>query len=175
MYCSKCGGVVSEGQELCSRCGHSTNNALGTQSAEAVELSRFRRTVRRLSRFWFLFAGLNVVLGVMGIFADQTGLWMHTGPWEPWPHPYIWNWTLVGSAAWTLLSLRIVAAAAAGWGMSRLTDWSRLMSLIASCLAFLEFPIGFALAVYAFSVLLGKHHALLYSRLGPHESPAAVR
>ncbi len=175
MYCSKCGGVVSEGPGFCSRCGHSTNNVLGTQSAEAVELSRFQRAVRRLSRFWFLFAGLNVVLGVMGLFAVQTGLSMHTGPWEPWPHPYIWDWTLVGSTAWTLLSLRIAAAVAAGWGMTRLTDWSRPVSLIASGLAFLEFPIGFALAIYTFSVLVGKRHALLYSRLGAVEMPAAVR
>jgi hypothetical protein len=175
MYCSKCGAAVSQGQVFCSHCGHSTTTALGTQSAEAAELSRFERTVQRLSRYWYLFAGLNLVLGAMGLFAIQTGLSMHAGPWEPWPHPYIWNWTLMGSTAWTLLSMRVVFAVAAAWGLSRLTDWSRVVTLIAAGCAFLEFPIGFALAIYTFSVLLGKHHGQLYSRLGGNSMATGIR
>jgi len=175
MYCSKCGAEVAERQVFCSHCGHPTTNAMGTQAAEAAELSRFERKIRRLRRFWFLFAGLSAVLGIMGLFAVQTGLTMHTGPWEPWPHPYIWNWTLAGGVAWTLLVLRIAAAVAAGWGLERLMDWSRPVALIAACVAFLDFPIGFLLAVYTFSALLGKHHAQLYNRLRQKELTLVVR
>jgi len=174
MYCSKCGEAIADGQENCVRCGRSTRS-LTSQSAEALEIGRFQCTIKRLSRLWFLFAGLNLILGLMGFFAGQFSFLAQTGPWEPWPHPYIWDWTLAGSAAWTLLSLRIATAVAAGWGMNRLTDWSRPVTLIAAGFAFLEFPIGFALAIYSFSVLLGKHHALLYSRLGTHGLPAAIR
>jgi hypothetical protein len=175
MYCSKCGAEVAGSQAFCSRCGHSTQNATGTREAEGAELFRFERKVRRLRRFWYLFAGLSGVLGVMGLFAVQTGLTMHTGPWEPWPHPYIWNWTMAGSVAWTLLLLRIGTAIAAGWGLGRVTDWSRPTALIAGCIAFLDFPIGFLLAVYTFSVLLGKHHAQLYSRLREKEMTLVAR
>ena len=129
-------------------------------------MSKFQHTIHRLGRYWYLFASLNLVLGIMGLFAVQTGLSMHAGPWEPWPHPYIWNWTLIGSTAWTLLSMRVVAAVAAAWGLTHLTDWSRVVTLIAAGFAFLEFPIGFALAIYTFTVLLGRHHGQLYSRLG---------
>lgn len=175
MYCSKCGAEIAERQAFCSRCGHSTTNPPGTPVAEAAELSRFQRKIRRLRHCWYLFAGLSAVLGVMGLFAVQTGLTMHTGPWEPWPHPYIWNWTMAGGVAWTLLLLRVVAAIAAGWGLQRMTDWSRPVALIAACVAFLDFPIGFALAVYTFSALLGKHHAGLYARLGQKESTLVAR
>jgi hypothetical protein len=165
MYCNKCGATVSPAQSFCSGCGQAVSCAPDTQSAEAAELGNFQHRVQRLSIYWYLFAGLNLVLGAMGIFAVQTGLSMHAGPWEPWPHPYIWNWTLVGVAGWTLLSIRVAASVAAGWGLGRLTDWSRVITLIAAVFAFLEFPIGFALAIYTFSVLLGRHHRQLYSRL----------
>lgn len=175
MYCSKCGSDVTECQAFCSRCGHSTTSVTGMQAAASAELFRFQRKIRRLRRYWFLFAGLSAVLGIMGLFAVQTGLTMHTGPWEPWPHPYIWNWTMAGGVAWTLLLLRIVAAIAAGWGLERMTDWSRPVVLIAACVAFLDFPIGFLLAVYTFSALLGKHHAQLHDRLSHKESTLVMR
>lgn len=163
MFCSKCGAVVGAQQTFCARCGHSITRIL--KQGDNGELARFERTIRRLSRYWYLFAGLSVVLGVMGLFAVQTGLSMQAGPWEPWPHPYIWNWTLAGGVGWMLFLLRVGFAAAAGWGLSRETDWSRPVALIAAGIAFLEFPIGVVLAVYTFSVLLGRHHAELYARL----------
>lgn len=175
MYCSKCGSEVTDKQAYCSRCGHATTSATGTLAAEAAELFRFQRKIRRLRRYWYLFAGLSAVLGVMGLFAVQTGLTMHTGPWEPWPHPYIWNWTMEGGVAWTLLLLRVVGAIAAGWGLERVTDWSRPVALIAACVAFLDFPIGFLLAVYTFSALLGKHHAQLYEQLHQKEMTLVAR
>jgi len=175
MYCSKCGVEIADKQAFCSRCGHSTTNATETQAADTAELIRFQRKIQRLRRYWYLFAGLSAVLGIMGLIAVQTGLTMHTGPWEPWPHPYIWNWTLAGGVAWTLLLLRVAAAIAAGWGLERMTDWSRSVALLAACVAFLEFPIGFLLAVYTFSALLGKHHAQLYGRLRQKDMTLVAR
>ena len=164
MFCSKCGAIVGAQQPFCARCGNSTAVA-GSEEPEKHELARFERTVRRLSRFWYLFAGLSAVLGLMGLFAVQIGLSMQAGPWEPWPHPYIWNWTIAGGAAWTLLLLRVGFAMAAGWGLSRKTDWSRPVTMIAAAVSFLDFPIGFVLALFTFSVLLGRDHARLYARL----------
>ena len=174
MYCSKCGGEIAENQAFCSRCG-SSGNKFAAEARETAELLRYRSSIRRLSRYFYFLAGLSTVLGIMGLLAVQTGLSTHTGPWEPWPHPYIWNWTLMGSTAWLLLVLRVVAAGAAGWGLNRLTDWSRPVALIAAATAFLEFPIGFALAVYALSVLLGRHHASLYGRLTAPEPKLVAR
>lgn len=171
MYCSKCGAPVSETQPFCAKCGQPIATAL----AEAAVQRKFEKAIRRLGRYWYLFAALSIVLGAMGLFAIQTGLSMHAGPWEPWLHPYLWNWTLTGSVAWTLLALRILAAGAAGWGLARHSDWSRPVALLAAVVAFTEFPIGFVLAVYTFSVLLGKRHAELYARIGKQESTVVVR
>ena len=174
MFCSKCGAVVGRQQPFCARCGHSTAVAASEQALKD-ELARFEQTIRRLSRYWFLFAGLSVMLGGLGLFAVQTGLSMQAGPWEPWPHPYIWNWTLAGGVGWTLFLLRVGFAAAAGWGLKRETDWSRPVAMIAAGVAFLEFPIGLVLAVYTFSVLLGRHHAELYARLDSTHRNLAIR
>ncbi|WP_348264948.1 zinc ribbon domain-containing protein [Telmatobacter sp. DSM 110680] len=175
MYCSKCGAENSQGTSFCSRCGHPTASLLDTQPAEAAELNKYQLTIRRLSRYWYLFAGLNLVLGAMGLFAVQTGISMHVGPWEPWPHPYLWDWVLVGGMGWTLLTLRVAFAVASGWGLSRLTDWSRVVTLVAAGFAFLDFPIGFALAIYTFCVLHGKHHGHLFSRLGVNRMAIGIR
>jgi len=164
MFCSKCGAIVGAQQAFCARCGHTTAIA-AAKTTEQGELDRFERTIQRLSRYWYLFTGVSVVLGLMGLFAVQTGLSMHAGPWEPWPHPYIWNWTLAGGVGWTLFLMRVGFSAAAGWGLIRETDWSRPVTLIAASIAFLDFPIGLVLAVYTFSVLLGRHHAQMYARL----------
>ena len=96
MYCSKCGAIVGAQQGLCARCGHSTA-VVAIAKSEQGELDRFERAIRRLSRYWYLFAGVSMVLGLIGLFAVQTGLSLQAGPWEPWPHPYIWNWTLTGA------------------------------------------------------------------------------
>lgn len=161
MYCSKCGSIVSTQQVPCSRCGHSTQTASTVEQHD--ELLRFERTVRRLSRYWYLFAGVSAMLGIMGLFAVQTGMSMQAGPWEPWPHPYIWNWALAGGVGWTLLLLRVGFAIAAGWGLASRSDWSRPVALMAAGAAFLEFPIGLVLAIYTATVLIGRQHGALYS------------
>lgn len=48
---------------------------------------------------------------------------------------------------------------AAGVGMRRRKPWSRVLGLIGGALAILSFPIGTALGVYAFMVLLGDDAA----------------
>ncbi len=174
MFCSKCGAIVGAQQAFCARCGHSMAAAANAR-AEQDELIRFDRTVRRLGRYWYVFAGLSTVLGVIGLFAVQTGLSAQAGPWEPWPHPYIWNWTLAGGVGWTLLLMRVGLAAAAGWGLARKTDWSRPVTLIAAAVAFLDFPIGFVLAIYTATVLLGRQHAQFYSELERMHGTLAAR
>jgi hypothetical protein len=156
---------MKDNQAFCAACGHPAGKPVIAKSAEAVEYAKFERAVRQLSRFWYLFAGLSVILGAIGLFAIQTELTTHTGPWEPWPHPYIWNWTLFGSAAWMLFATRVALALASGWCLQRQTDWGRPVAIFAGALAFTQFPIGVVLGVYTLSMLLGKRRATLYDRI----------
>ena len=165
MFCSKCGAEMGPQQVSCRQCGLSISTTANVVAAEKRELARFEREIRRLSRYWYLFAGVSAVLGLMGLFAVQTGLLMHVGPWEPWPHPYLWNWAVVGGVGWTLVLLRVGFSLAAGWGLASTADWSRPVTFVAAAIAFLDFPIGVVLAIYTASVLLGKQHGQLYTRL----------
>jgi zinc-ribbon domain len=170
MYCSKCGLELKENQTFCTGCGHAAGNPLAAGTGEEARLGKFDRAIRRLSRYWYLFAGINIVLGAMGLFAIQTSLTVHPGPWEPWPHPYIWNWTMAGGLAWSLLAARIVLSFAAGWGLQRRADWGRVVAMFAGIISILQFPVGLVLGVYTLQALLGRHHATMYDHL---ESDAA--
>ena len=69
--------------------------------------------MRRLRQYWFLFACLNVALGVAGLVMVQFGVLHRAGPWEPWPHPPLLEWMYIGGSAWGLLIARVALAAAA--------------------------------------------------------------
>ena len=169
MYCSKCGRAIPENQEFCQGCGKATAKPRFPEAAGAFQKARFARMIQRLSHFYYLFAALNVVLGIIGLFAVQMSLSVQVGPWEPWPHPYLWNWTLVGGVAWTLWFTRVAFALAAGWGLSHHVDWGRIVTMVAAAISFLEFPIGLVLAVFTFSLLFGKHRARLYEQIQNRE------
>jgi hypothetical protein len=166
MFCSKCGLAFEKNEANCPHCGEPAGAPLHPLTADALDHNDFERAIRRLSRFWYLFAGLSLALGVMGLVMVQTGLANAVGPWEPWPHPPIWEWTLVGGAGWTQVAIRVVLSAAAGWGLEQHTDWGRPVAIFAGAFSFLQFPIGLVLGAYTLIVLLGRHHGELYHRMG---------
>ena len=166
MFCSKCGQSLADGHTVCPRCGSpAAGTPLSSMSADAIQQSLFERAVRRLSRFWYLFAGLNLVLGAIGLFAFRAGFAAHLGPWEPWPHPPLWDWMLVGASAWTLLFIRLLLAAAAGWGLRARAGWGRPVAVAAAVASLVQFPIGFVLGVYTIAVLLGPRRGAMYKNL----------
>ena len=166
MFCSKCGLAVADDQQTCPGCGQPLGKSLPSQTAQAIEQSRFDRTILRLSLYWYLFALLNFALFAVGLVLFQTGFAAHAGPYEPWPHPLIWNWTMAGNVVWMLIASRVVLAALAGWGLKARTEWSRPMAIIAGAVAISQFPIGLVLGAYTIAVLFGKHHAALYAHQG---------
>jgi zinc-ribbon domain len=165
MYCSKCGLELKDSQAFCTGCGHAAGKPLAVQSAEKIEMGKFDLAIRRLSRYWYLFGVINLVLGAVGLFAVQTGLAVHPGPWEPWPHPYFLDWTLAGGLAWSLLAARIVLSFAAAWGLQQRAEWGRVVAVIAGAISILQFPIGLVLGVYTLQTLLGRRHATMYDHL----------
>ena len=163
MYCAGCGQVLAK-EGVCSRCGMPVKPAVPRTAGEAAALYQFGRTIRRLRHFWFLFACLNVALGVAGLIMVQIGWSHHAGPWEPWPHPPLIDWTFLGGSGWALLIARIALAAAASIGLRDRTDWSRLVTGMAAIVAMTQFPIGLLLGAYTLVKLLGKRNAELFAR-----------
>lgn len=166
MYCGGCGQILTHGQTVCPQCGRTVKAGAPGPTRAAAEMYAFARTIRNLRRYWFLFACLNVALGVTGMILVQTGLSHQVGPWEPWPHPPMLEWTYVGGSAWSLLIVRVALAAAASIGLRDHTDWARFVTGLAAVMAITQFPIGLVLGAYTLVKLLGKRNAALFGQLG---------
>jgi len=164
MYCAGCGQILSN-ETVCPQCGRPVKAVMPGPDTEAAEVYAFGGTIRKLRRFWFLFACLNVALGVTGAVMVQIGLSHQAGPWEPWPHPPLLEWTYMGGSAWTLLFLRVALAAAASIGLRDHTDWSRLVTGMAAVMAMTQFPIGLMLGAFTLVKLLGKRNAELFAKV----------
>jgi len=165
MYCAGCGQLLTN-ETVCPQCGRPAKAMVPGLPGEAAAVYAFGRTIRKLRHYWFLFACLNVALGVTGAVMVQIGLSHQAGPWEPWPHPPLLDWTYLGGSAWTLLIVRVALAAAASFGLREHSDWSRLVTGMAAIVAMTQFPIGLLLGAYTLVKLLGKRNAELYARLG---------
>ncbi len=163
MFCAGCGQVLGK-EAVCPRCGMPVNTVSQGMACEAAALYQFGRTVRRLRHFWFLFACLNVALGVAGLIMVQMGLAHQAGPWEPWPHPPLIDWTFLGGSGWALLITRVVFAAAATIGLRDRAEWARLVTGMAAIVAMTQFPIGLLLGAYTLVKLSGKRNAELFAR-----------
>ena len=165
MYCAGCGQILTNEQAVCPQCGRKNQNSPSGPSSEAAELYVFARTIRKLARYWFLFACLNVALGVAGLVMVQLGLSQHAGPWEPWPHPPLLEWTYLGGSAWVLLIARVALAAGASMALRDHADYARPITMVAAFVGMTQFPIGLLLGAFTLVKLIGKHSAALYARL----------
>ena len=162
MYCAGCGQILAN-EMVCPRCGGPVKAP--ALPGEPAEIYAFERMIRKLRQYWFLFACLNVALGVAGLVMVQIGLAHQAGPWEPWPHPPLLQWMYLGGSAWALLILRVALAAAASIGLRDHTDWARVVTGLAAILAMTQFPIGLLLGAFTLVKLLGKRNAELFAKV----------
>lgn len=166
MYCSKCGSALSSNQPACPACGHLAADSPVDEAAGFAEQFRFDRNIRRLSGYWLIFAALSFALGVVGFFMAPFAAATHSAPYEPWPHPFLWNWTMLPGVVWILLAARVVLALVAAWGLKERFNWSRPAAMLAGAVAITQFPIGLVLGAYTIAVLMGKHRAAMYAHRG---------
>src|ERR1700745_497512 len=88
MFCSGCGQALVQGQPVCPQCGRPA--AVPPPPAVpnlAFEVANYSNRVRALSTVWFIYGGLSLALGVVGLafansFLNGGGFWMH----GPFPH-----------------------------------------------------------------------------------------
>ena len=162
MYCAGCGQMVNSGK-VCPQCGQPVVAVEGAPG-EAAAMYVFGRTLRKLRQYWFLFACLNVALGVAGVVMVQMGVSHQAGPWEPWPHPPFMEWIYIGGWAWAILIVRVALAAAASLGLGERADWARLVTGMAAVMAFTQFPFGLLLGAYTLVKILGPRNRALFAR-----------
>jgi hypothetical protein len=138
-------------------------------------LESYAARVKALSIFWFVYAGLSLLVGFAGLaFANafffghfspwMHGPWLH-GPWARGPLPPEWFGPAFLHLAWLSLVVRVGLAAAAGWGLMERTQWGRIVALVAAFLSLLRFPLGTALGIWTLVLLLGYRNGTLYDQL----------
>jgi hypothetical protein len=165
MFCSGCGQTLEPGQAFCVHCGRPSATVIPPVPGLQFQLENYASKIRTLSIFWYIYAGLSLVLGFLGLvfahalFSGAFGPWMH-GPLPP---------NFFGPAmlhlAWAFLTVRAVLAAAAGWGLMEHAPWGRVVAVIAAIVNLLKFPFGTAMAIWTLVVLLGYRNSTLYEQL----------
>jgi hypothetical protein len=170
MYCSGCGQALAAGQIACSRCGRPTAAAVPPVPGIQFELDSYAGKVRALSIVWFIWAGLSLLFGLLGLafagaaFSGRFGPWMHS-PWGRGPFPGEMFGPAILHFAWAFIVVRAGLALFAAWGLMERTQWGRVVAIVAAFLSILKFPLGTALAIWTLVTLMGYRNSTLYEQL----------
>lgn len=167
MYCSGCGQPLVLGQPVCSRCGRPVVAAPPIPGL-MLELDNYANKVKTLSIVWFVYGGLSLVFGLMGLaFADAMFAgrfpWMH-GPWGPHGMPFFFGPAFF-HFIWIFVLARSALSLAAGWGLLHRTSWGRVVAIVAAFFNLIKIPFGTALGIWTLVVLLGYRNTTLYDQL----------
>jgi len=170
MFCSGCGQALAPGQPACPQCGRPAAVPPPAVPNLGFEVANYSNRVRALSTVWFIYGGLSLALGVVGLgfansFLNGGGFWMH----GPWAHGNFPLGPGFGSAiihfAWIMLVVRSGLAFVAGWGLMERAPWGRVVAIVAAFLCILKIPFGTALAIWTLVTLLGYRNTSLYDQL----------
>ncbi len=170
MFCSGCGQAMVPEQAYCPQCGRPLAPAVPPVPGLQFLLESYAGKVRALSIFWFVYAGLSLLLGLAGLtfakafMSGGFGPWMH-GPWMHGPMSPDWMGPAFIHLIWVFLVLRAGLALAAGFGLMEHTQWGRLVAIVAAIFSVLKFPFGTALGIWTLVVLLGYRNSSLYDQL----------
>ena len=173
MFCSACGGTLVPGQAFCPQCGRpvvATAPVAPPIPPAAVpgfqfELNNFAGKIRALSVVWFIYGGLSLVMGFVGmaflsaIFHGRLDWWAHGNL------PPMWFGPAIVHLAWMFVILRTALALIAGWGLMERAPWGRVVAIVAAIVNLLKFPFGTALGIWTLVMLVGYRNSTLYDRL----------
>ncbi len=171
MFCSGCGQALVTGQPVCPQCGRPVAPPIPPVPNLEFQLNNYAGRIKALSIVWFVYGGLSLVLGVLGLAFANTFFHGNFGPWQhgPWDHGS-WGpesfWPAIIRFGWAMVVVRSALAFAAGWGLMERTAWGRVVAIVASFLFLLKIPIGTALGIWTLVTLLGYRNTTLYDQLG---------
>jgi hypothetical protein len=166
MFCSGCGQALIAGQAVCSQCGRPVAAPVPPVPNLDFQLQNYASRIHALSIVWFIYGGLTLALGLIGMtfagaFLNGFGPWAHVpwmhGPWffGPGFMHFVLGITLVRSAL----------ALIAGWGLMERTPWGRVVGIVAAFFCLLRIPVGTALGIWTLVTLLGYRNSMLYEQL----------
>jgi hypothetical protein len=167
MFCSACGQALAPGQPVCGNCGRPVAAAIPPVPNFGFQVQNYSSRVRALSIVWFIYGGLSLAVGLLGIAFAHSFLHggMGFGPWgSGWGTGWWFGPTLL-RLAWSMLIVRSALALLAGWGLMERRQWGRVVAIVAAIFSLIRIPIGTALGIWTLVTLLGYRNTTLYDQL----------
>lgn len=171
MFCSGCGHALEQGQPVCPQCGRPITPSAPPVPNFAFELAAYANRIRALSTVWFIYGGLVLVTGVIGLSFANAFLTHGFGPWahSPWARgdfPFGPGFApAILHFAWIMIIVRVALACLAGWGLMEHAPWGRAVAIVAAFLSILKIPFGTAIGIWTLVMLLGYRNTSLYDQL----------
>jgi hypothetical protein len=158
MYCTQCGADVPQHARFCSKCGQDVTPATLAASAPVQAAKRARDMNMHITILAWLLIGIGILTGIIGLAVMFGGAIFRHIPISPEDLPpgmrpgIAWIISMVALAILTIAG----ATAAAGVGLLEYRSWARVLAIIMSVFLIFHFPLGTAITVYVFWVLLSK-------------------
>jgi hypothetical protein len=170
MFCTNCGNGIEQQANFCSKCGYAiADTARAPRLEQAPPAAAFRKAPHDMQMhvtiLAWLFIGSGILTGLIAFVIIFVGQIITR---SPFPFPPDMPPGAPNFAAWILsmvgLGLTALAAgtAAAGVGLLQYRNWGRVLTVIMSVFMIFNFPVGTAIAVYAFWVLFGEEGRQYY-------------
>ncbi|MGZ8851583.1 MAG: hypothetical protein ACXW3E_14820 [Thermoanaerobaculia bacterium] len=113
--------------------------------------------VRALGVIYVIFGILGVLLGI-ALLVLLGGIGAASGDREAW-----WIMGGIGFFVGAIIAILSIPTIVAGIGLQRFRPWARILALILAVLHIFSFPLGTAVGVYAFWVLLNERTQPLFA------------
>jgi hypothetical protein len=166
MFCSACGQALAPGQPVCSQCGRPVAAPVPPVPNFGFQVQNYASRVRALSIVWFVYGGLSLALGFIGMTFASSFFHGGFGPWGHAPFgPGWWFGPALLRFGWSILIVRSGLALLAGWGLMERTQWGRVVAIVAAFISLIRIPIGTALGIWTLVTLLGYRNTTLYDQL----------
>jgi hypothetical protein len=106
-----------------------------------------------LGTLWIVFSVLRLIPGLALIAFGQMRFPFMLMPMPESMPPFVTPF--LGAIGWLITGFAI-AGAIAGWGLMARYPWARMLAIILGCISLIHFPLGTALGIYTFWVLLSQ-------------------
>jgi hypothetical protein len=102
--------------------------------------------------------GVFLLIIAGGLFALLTGIGLATQD-----HTAAWIMSGVGTFIAVIIAVLSIPTIVTGIGLQRFRPWARILGIVLAVFKMLAFPLGTAVAVYAFWVLLNEKTTPLFT------------
>jgi hypothetical protein len=160
MYCTNCGGTVSEESRFCGQCGKPVQpiTSVRTPLPTSVPIDESMGThFKILGWLYLVFGALGAVAGVV-VFTVLSSLGFGLAHLNVEGLPYGFPHLASGLGLLIAIVLMVLSVPGiiAGYGLLNFRSWARLLTIVLSVLNLIHPPFGTLLGVYGLWVLLSS-------------------